>query len=84
MKKKKITINVEGVCNSGKSRITYLLKTFLRLNGFNVKMQKDICFRNEKDFDRRIGKTIKEFISGNNDRINIKINQITLDKTLKK
>ena len=36
MEKKNLTISVSGEVNSGKSRLTLLLKNFLRENGFEV------------------------------------------------
>ena len=36
MEKKNLIISVSGEVNSGKSRLTLLLKEFLRENGFDV------------------------------------------------
>ena len=54
MSKSNIKIQVSGVANSGKSRITHLLKTFLVENGFEVEQELTLDFPTEQKFDNHM------------------------------
>ena len=49
-----IKIQVSGVANSGKSRITHLLKNFLVENGFEVEQELTLDFPTEQKFDNHM------------------------------
>ncbi len=55
MEKKEIRILVAGEPNSGKSRVSFLLKRFLRENGFEVDFDGGLDFNSEEQFDHHIG-----------------------------
>jgi len=55
---KKLTITVSGQAASGKSRLTYLLKNFLREQGFNVELECGIDHPTESNFDMVMGRNI--------------------------
>ena len=52
--KEKIIITVSGRAMSGKSRLSFLLKKFLRENGFNVKHEVTLDYHNENHFERQM------------------------------
>ena len=54
MEKEKLIITVSGRAMSGKSRLSFLLKKFLRENGFDVKHEVTLDYQNENDFDRKM------------------------------
>ena len=58
MKKKKLIITIAGQTASGKSRLTYLLKKFLRENGFEVEQELNLDHPTEENFDDVMGKNI--------------------------
>jgi uridine kinase len=51
MEKKDLIITVPGHAASGKSRLIYLLKKFLRENGFEVEQELNIDHPSEVNFD---------------------------------
>lgn len=51
MRDNNIKITVAGQVGSGKSTITYLLKQFLKKEGFDVTLEKQLDYRNEVEFD---------------------------------
>lgn len=62
MKTKQLTISVTGETNTGKSRLTLLLKKFLRENGFEVKFDGGIDYTNEANFDEVVGENLEQAI----------------------
>ena len=54
MEKKELIITVSGQTNSGKSRLTYLLKKFLREQGFEVEQELNIDHPTESNFDKHM------------------------------
>jgi len=52
MEKNELIITISGRSMSGKSRITYLLKNFLREQGFEVKFNGNLDHPTESHFDR--------------------------------
>jgi len=54
MKEKQLTITIGGRSNSGKSRVLFLIKNMLRMNGFDVKHDGGMDFSTEKDFDEHM------------------------------
>ena len=62
MKNKELTIRVSGGTNTGKSRLTLLLKKFLRENGFEVKFDGGQDFEDEVKFDEQISKNLEQVI----------------------
>jgi pantothenate kinase-related protein Tda10 len=62
--KRELTITVSGSCGSGKSRITYLLKNFLREKGFEVEHTNIMDYHSENEFERDMCHNIDEVVSG--------------------
>jgi pantothenate kinase-related protein Tda10 len=63
MEKEKLIITVSGRAMSGKSRLSFLLKKFLRENGFDVKHEVSLDYQNENQFERQMSKNFDEVIS---------------------
>ncbi len=62
MEKKNLIIIVAGQTASGKSRLTYLLKKFLRENGIEVEQELTVDHPTEENFDKVMGKNINDVI----------------------
>lgn len=62
MEKKNLIITVAGQPASGKSRLTYLLKKFLRENGFEVEQELNIDYPTEENFDNIMSKNTDNII----------------------
>ncbi len=62
MKKEKLIITVSGRAMSGKSRLSFLLKNFLRENGFDVKHEVLLDYHDENHFERQMCKNFDEVI----------------------
>lgn len=60
MEKNELIITVSGKCNTGKSRLSYLLKKFLREQGFEVKFKGNLDHPTESHFDRCMCKNFDE------------------------
>ena len=56
METKNLTITISGQAMSGKSRLTFLLKKFLREQGLNVNQEVNIDFADEAQFDLTMSK----------------------------
>jgi hypothetical protein len=57
-----ITVAVCGQANSGKARLVYLIKNFLRREGFVVKLNSHDFQDNEHEFDAHMATCIKEIV----------------------
>ena len=55
-----IKINIVGQCGSGKSRLLFKLKEFLKEEGFNVNRKSTMDFQNEASFDNAMKDHIDE------------------------
>ena len=62
MEKEKLIITVSGRAISVKSRLSFLLKKFLRENGFDVKHEVSLDYQNENQFERQMSKNFDEVI----------------------
>lgn len=62
MKKDYLMISVSGETNSGKSRLSLLLKKFLRENGFKVEFDGGIDYEGESQFNEAVSKNFEEAI----------------------
>ncbi len=62
MEKEKLIITVSGRAMSGKSRLSFLLKKFLRENGFDVKHEVSLDYQNENQFERQMSKNFDDVI----------------------
>jgi pantothenate kinase-related protein Tda10 len=62
MEKEKLIITVSGRAMSGKSRLSFLLKKFLRENGFDVQHEVSLDYQNENQFERQMSKNFDEVI----------------------
>jgi hypothetical protein len=74
--KKPVTIIIKGQTNSGKSRISYLLKLFLRQYGFEVTHILDDDHPNESNFDSVVGSDIEDAISSIKEKTSIIIKEV--------
>lgn len=54
MKNKEIIVTISSKAGRGKSRLTFLLKSFLREQGFEVEFGGDEDSVNENEFDNRM------------------------------
>jgi nucleoside-triphosphatase THEP1 len=59
---KELSIKISGSTASGKSRLLYFLKEYLRLNGFKVIHNPTKDFKNELGFDGSMGYMIDDAI----------------------
>jgi CO dehydrogenase nickel-insertion accessory protein CooC1 len=73
--KKKLTINVCGEAGSGKSRLTFILKKFLKDNGFEVE-HSPLDFVDEDEFDKEMNKNHKLAIDNLKENRKIVINEL--------
>lgn len=82
MEKQNLTITISGHVGSGKSRLAYLLKTFLREEGFEVEFGGNIDFpkENEKEFDKFMSKNLDKTIRGIAESRKITINEVQLNR----
>ena len=62
MENRELVISVSGKTNTGKSRLTLLLKKFLRENGFEVRFDGGVDYENEIEFDKQISKNLEQAI----------------------
>jgi hypothetical protein len=59
---KNLTITVSGKTNTGKSRLTLLLKDFLRKEDFKVEFDGGIDYENEEQFNDHVSKNFDHAI----------------------
>lgn len=62
MEKEKLIITVSGRAMSGKSRLSFLLKKFLQENGFDVKHEVTLDYRDENHFERQMSKNFDNVV----------------------
>ena len=79
MKKEKIIITVSGRSMSGKSHLSYLLKKFLRENGFDVEHKVSIDYQNEFEFESQMSKNFDKVIAQMKDNREILIKEEQLN-----
>ena len=78
MEKKNLIITVAGKTASGKSRLTYLLKNFLRENGFEVEQELNIDHPTEENFDSVMSENIDTVIDNFKETRKITIKEVQL------
>jgi len=78
MEKKNLIITVAGQTASGKSRLTYLLKKFLRENGFEVEQELNIDHPTEENFDTVMSKNIDTVIDNFKETRKITLREVQL------
>jgi pantothenate kinase-related protein Tda10 len=83
MEKEKIIINICGRTGRGKSRITYLLKQFLKEKGFEINHNISDDFFTEEDCDNIMSANINDFVEARKDNTLIELNEITLTREYK-
>lgn len=83
MEKKDLIITVSGQAASGKSRLTYLLKKFLREQGFDVEIDCNLDYTTENDFDKHMSENFDEVIGllKNSRKITLKEVQLARNST---
>ena len=78
MKKKDLIIALAGQTASGKSRLTYLLKKFLRENGFEVEQELNFDYLTEEKFDKVMSENFDDVISKFKDTRKITLREVQL------
>jgi hypothetical protein len=78
MEKKDLIITVSGQFASGKSRLTFLLKKFLRENGFEVEFDGNIDHPTESNFDKHMSKNFDEVINNIKETRKITLKEVQL------
>lgn len=78
MEKKNLIITVTGHTASGKSRLTYLLKKFLRENGFEVEQELNIDHPTEENFDKIMSNNFETVIDNVKETRKITIREVQL------
>lgn len=75
---KNITIKVEGEHCTGKSRIIFILKEFMKKRGFDVELEPTLDYKNEKLFDECMCRTIDKSIPAITDNTKIVFKEVNL------
>lgn len=78
MEKKNIIITIGGQAGSGKSHLAYLLKTYLRENGFEVEQKLNMDYSSERDFDINMNKNFDDAFNDIKKTRKITINEVQL------
>lgn len=74
--KDEIVIKVIGKTGTGKSRILYILKRYLKETGFNVEFDGGLDFENESQFDSYMQENLWDALSSINNKTSIKFESI--------
>jgi uridine kinase len=82
MEKKNLIISVSGEVSSGKSRLTLLLKKFLRENGFDVEFDGGVDYENETQFDEYVSKNLDQVIEHIKDTRTITLKEVQVKRDL--
>jgi uridine kinase len=82
MEKKNLIISVSGEVSSGKSRLTLLLKKFLRENGFDVEFDVGVDYENETQFDEYVSKNLDQVIEHIKDTRTITLKEVQVKRDL--
>ena len=77
-----VTVSVSGECNSGKSRLGFLLKKFLRENGFDVQFDGGVDYKDETQFDENISKNFDQVIEHIKETRTITLKEVQLKRDL--
>lgn len=83
MEKKDLIITIAGKTMNGKSRITYLLKKFLREQGFEVVFEGNLDHPTESNFDRHMCMDIDEAVERIKETITITLKEEQLSSNFK-
>lgn len=83
MEKKDIIVTVAGLTASGKSSLTYLLKKFLREQGFEVEFVGNLDHPTESKFDRHMSKNFDEVIESFKGTRKITLKEVQLNNFTK-
>lgn len=68
---KKIKVSIEGPVNSGKSRITYIIKEALNDYGFDVEFTPSLDYKDENTFNRQVRSNLEEVVQHIKDRTKV-------------
>ena len=79
MEKKDLIITVSGQAKSGKSRLIFLLKKFLRKQGFEVEQELNFDHPTESNFDGTMSRNFNEVIKNFKETRKITIKEEQLD-----
>jgi uridine kinase len=80
----KLIITVSGRAMSGKSRLSFLLKKFLRENGFEVEFDGNIDHPTESNFDKHMSKNFDEVINSIKETRKITLKEVQLARDWKR
>lgn len=83
MEKKKLIVTVAGQSFAGKSTLTYVLKEFLRNQGYDVKFEPNLDYQTEDEFDKMTGKNIYDRIENFKENREITIREEQLPRDFK-
>ena len=78
--KNNLKITVAGQCGSGKSRVTLLLKEFLKEKGFDVAFDGGVDFDSEFQFDETIKPHLDEAIDSLSKRTKITMEEVQVNR----
>lgn len=76
-KKKQLYITLSGLNNNGKTRVTYLLKKFLRSEGFDIDFEPNFEYETEESFNKAAERNFDASIKNIKECSKIIINEVT-------
>lgn len=80
MEKEELVVTVSGKTGTGKSRLIYLLKNFLREQNFNVEYELNDDYSTEAKFDERVGRGFGDAIEAIKNRSDVRIREFRVNK----
>jgi len=80
MTTKNITITISGEVATGKSTIAFLIKKTLEKYGVTVNPINDMDYKNEDDFEYKIGTHFEDAIGGIAEKTNVTIMQAQVSR----
>jgi len=80
MEKQNLIISVSGQAISGKSRLTFLLKKFLREQGFEVELSESIDYKTELEFNNMVSEKIDDAIENIKQKSKILLKEVQLPR----
>jgi len=76
MEKKKLTVTVAGAAGSGKSHLLFLIKSFLKDNGFDVNHNVSYDLNSEIGFDWCVNTNFNKAIESIRQTTSITVNEV--------
>lgn len=78
--RKKLIINVSGEIGTGKSSLCFLLKKFLKENGFSVVFDGGIDYIDESQFDHNVDENLSQKINNIKKTKDIILKEVQLNR----